>query len=130
MKWVIVFLAIVFTSWVFFLNEHKEDRVAGPISQSESDVIAQRVQNIARQMLDMAEEMARLRSLNSSLDLSTNLDAPSSGIVTKQEILDFVTGPMADYEDFFDNLTVLFDTTSGGNERRAKIDPFLVTENV
>ncbi len=104
--------------------------MAGAISQSESDVIAQRVQNIARQMLDMAEEMARLRSLNASLNLSTNLDPPSSGIVTKQEILDFVSGPMSDYEDFFGNLTALFDTTSGGNERRAKIDPFLVTENV
>ncbi len=104
--------------------------MAGPLSQSESDVIAKRVQNIAKQLLDSAEEIARLKSLNSSLDLSTNLDAPSSGIVTKQEILDFVTGPMFDYADFFDNLTVTFDTTSGGNERRAKIDPFLVTDEV
>jgi hypothetical protein len=104
--------------------------VAGQISQSESDVIARRVQNLAKQMLDMFEEMARLRSLNASLDLSTNLDAPTSGIVTKQQILDFVAGPMLDYEDFFGNLMVPFDTTSGGNERRAKIDPFLVTDNV
>lgn len=104
--------------------------MAGPITQSESDVIARRIQNVAKQMLDMAEEMARLRSLNASLDLSTNLDEPTSGVVTKQNILDFVTGPMNDYEDFFANLTVPFDTTSGGGERRAKIDPFLVTENV
>ncbi len=104
--------------------------MAGQISQSESDVIARRVQNLAKQMLDMSEEMARLRSLNASLNLSTNLDEPTSGIVTKQEILDFVSGPMSDYENFFGNLTVLFDTTDGGNERRAKIDPFLVTENV
>jgi hypothetical protein len=104
--------------------------MAGPISQSESDVIARRVQNVAKQMLGMAEEMARLRSLDASLDLATNLDEPSSGVVSKADITTFVGGPMSDYEDFFENLTVPFDTSSGGNERRAKIDPFLVTENV
>jgi hypothetical protein len=104
--------------------------MAGPISQSESNVIAQRVQNIARQMLDMSEEIARLRSLDASLDLGTNLDEPSSGIVTKANITTFVGGPMSDYEDFFANITVPFDTASGSNDRRAKIDPFLVTENV
>ncbi len=104
--------------------------MAGPITQSESDVIARRVQNLAKQMLDMAEEMARLRSLDSSLNLGTNLDEPTSGIVTKSDITTFVSGPMADFEDFWANATVAFDTTDGGGERRAKVDPFLVTENV
>ncbi len=104
--------------------------MAGPITQSESDVIARRVQNLAKQMLDMAEEMARLRSLDSSLNLGTNLDEPTSGIVTKSDITTFVSGPMADFEDFWANTTAAFDTTDGGGERRAKVDPFLVTENV
>lgn len=104
--------------------------MAGPISQSESDVIAQRVQNQAKQMLGMAEEAARLRSQNTSQDLATNLDEPSSGIVTKQQILDFVAGPMAAFEDFWANVVVNTDGVAASNDRRAKVDPFLVTDNV
>jgi hypothetical protein len=88
------------------------------------------VQNLAKQMLDMAEEMSRLRSLDASLNLGTNLDEPTSGVVTKADITTFVSGPMADFEDFWANTTVAFDGTNGGGERRAKVDPFLVTENV
>ena len=104
--------------------------MAGPITQSESDVIAQRFQNLAKSMRDISEEAARLRSLNTSLDLATNLDEPSSGIVTKADITTFVSGPMADFEDFWVNLIVNTDGVSASNDRRAKVDPFLVTDNV
>lgn len=104
--------------------------MSGPISQAETDRIATRIQRLAKKMLDMAEEMDRLRAIDASLDLGQFLDTPTNDAVTRDDIITFVTGPMKGYQDFFKNLTVDFDGTSGGNERRAKIDPFLVLESI
>lgn len=103
--------------------------MAGPISQSESDRVYQRLQNLAKQMLDMKEEIDRLESLKNSLDLATNLDEQSSGFVTKAEAIAFFQGPITHYENWFDNQDVNADGIAGSNDRRAKIDPFLVLDN-
>ena len=102
--------------------------MAGPLSKSESDVVARRLINVATQMRDMAEEIARLESENTTFNFSTNLDEPSFGGVTKAELLDFVTGPMFGFRDFWANATILFDTSDGGSERRDKVNPLLLAE--
>jgi len=103
--------------------------MAGPVSQSESDVYYRRLINAAKSLQDVYEEIKRLRSENTTFDLSTNLDEESSGVLTKAEAISFF-GVLADYESFYENATVTFDGTDGGAERRNKINPFLAAEAV
>lgn len=106
--------------------------MAGPISQSESDVIYRRLIAVSTRLRDIDEEVTRLKTENTTFDFATNLDEPTlAGIpspISKAEMLAFVTGPMFDYSDFFANLTVLFDGTSGGTDRRDKMNPLLLVE--
>ena len=104
--------------------------MAGPLSQSESDIIHKRLINIATKMRDVSEEIDRLKSDNITFDFATNLDEPSFGgaSLTKTESLAFVTGPMFGFADFWANATVLFDTADGGSERRDKVNPLLLAE--
>lgn len=104
--------------------------MAGTVSQSESDVIYRRIQNAAKQLLDVYEEIQRLQSLSVTLNLGVQLDESSSGIVSKAEAIAMFTGPLQDFEDWFDNLQVNPDGLSQSTDRRAKLDPFLVTERV
>ena len=64
--------------------------MAGPVSQSESDVYYRRLINAAKSLQDVYEEIKRLRSENTTFDLSTNLDEESSGVLTKAEAISFL----------------------------------------
>lgn len=102
--------------------------MAGPLSQSESNVIYQRLINVATRMRDIDEEISRLKSENTTFNFSVNLDEPSGGALTKAEGLAFVTGPMFDYSDYFANLLVASDGVAGSSDRRDKINPLLLAE--
>lgn len=104
--------------------------MAGSISQSESDVIYRRLINVATRMRDLDEEVARLKSENVTFDFATNLDEPSigGGSLSKAEGLAFVAGPMFDYADYFANVAVSSDGTSGSSDRRDKMNPLLLVE--
>ena len=106
--------------------------MAGQVSQSESDIYYRRLVNAVKAMQDTYEEVKRLQSEKVTLNLATNLDEHSSGgggpgIVTKVQAISLF-GVLTDFESFYENATVPFDTTDGGTERRAKIDPFLAIE--
>lgn len=103
--------------------------MAGPVSQSESDIVYRRLQNSARALLGVYEEVKRLRSLDTSLDLATNLDPHSGGEVVKADAI-ALFGALTSFETWFENHTVAFEGTDGGPERRARIDPFLLPENL
>ena len=103
--------------------------MAGPISQAESDVIYRRLQNAAKAALDIWEEVQRLRSLGASLNLGANLDNHSRGAVTKADAIALFDW-LQDYESFFGNLDTAADGVAGSNDRRAKLDVFLLPENI
>ncbi len=102
--------------------------MAGPLSQSESNLIHRRLINVATSLRDAAEEIERLKSDNITFDFGTNLDEPSFGGLTKAEALAFAVGPMFGFADFWVNSTVTFDGTAGGSERRDKVNPLLLAE--
>lgn len=103
--------------------------MSGPVSQSESNRIYARLQNAVKSLLDVKEEIDRLESLNASFNLSLNLDEHSGGEVTKAEAIACFQA-LASYRQWFNNATVAFDTTNGGPERRAKLDPFLLANSL
>jgi len=102
--------------------------MAGPLTQSESDVVHRRLINIATRMRDIAEEIERLKSENTTFDFATNLDDPSHGAYNAATAVAFVTGPMFAYADFWDNVAVSTDGTSGSSDRRDKANPLLLAE--
>ncbi len=104
--------------------------MAGPISQSESDVIHKRLVNVANSLRGINEEIVRLKSENITVDFSTNLDEPSGGSgLTKAESLAFVTGPLFDYADYFANVdSVASDGVADSSDRRDKMNPLLLAE--
>lgn len=104
--------------------------MAGPLSQSESNVIHRRLINVATALRDTAEEIERLKSEDTTFDFATNLDEPSfgGGSLTKTEVLAFVTGPVFGFANFWANLAVAFDGSSGGSDRRDKVNPLLLAE--
>ncbi len=104
--------------------------MAGPLSQSESDIIHRRLINVATAMRDAAEEIERLKSDNITFDFAANLDEPGFGGLTKTEVLAFAVGPMFGFADFWVNATVAFDGTDGGSERRDKVNPLLLAESL
>lgn len=104
--------------------------MAGQLNVPESDVIHRRIINVATALRDAAEEIARLKSDDATFNFATNLEEPSfgQGGLTKAEVIAFVSGPMFDFDDFWANATVPFDTADGGSERRDKINPLLLAE--
>lgn len=98
------------------------------LTQPESDVIYKRLINTAVAMRDLHEEIDRLKSANVTFDFPTNLLEPTISGFTKAEALAYVTGPMFDFADFWDNLTVTFDTLSAGSAREDKINELLLAE--
>jgi hypothetical protein len=101
--------------------------MAGQISQSESQVVYRRLAAVAVQLLGLKEEVARLKALNTSVDLSANLDEESGGHLTKAQALAFVT-EMLKYEEWFDNTTVAATIGEGDPARRATMDPLILAE--
>ena len=101
--------------------------MSGQVSQSESDNYYRRLVNAAKVLQDTYEEVKRLQSEKVTLNLATTLDEHSGLIVTKAQAI-ALFGVLTDFESFYENATVPFDTTDGGTERRAKIDPFLAAE--
>lgn len=103
--------------------------MAGSISQSESDRIYKRLQNAARAMLNVAEEVSRLESINTSVDLVTNLDEHSGGNVTKAQAIAIFQG-LQSYRAWWQNNTVAAEVGEQDPARRARFDPFLILENL
>lgn len=101
--------------------------MAGPLTQSESQVIYKRLSALSVALLGLKEEADRLFALNSSVDLSTNLDEESGGHLTKAEAVTLV-GEIANYRDFWNNNTVAATTGEGDPARRAAFDPFILAE--
>jgi len=101
--------------------------MAGQISQSESQVIYRRLTAVAVQLLGIREEIARLSSANDSLDFQTNLDAESGGNLTKTQAVAFFS-ELQKYGNWFDNKTQSSTGAEDSNDRRAKIDPFILAE--
>ena len=105
--------------------------MSGPISQSESNVIYQRLINVATRLRDVEEEVKRLQAENTTFDFPTFLDEPTIGAnsLTKAEALAFVTGPMTDYSDYFANVaSVASDGAADSSDRRDKMNPLLLAE--
>jgi hypothetical protein len=101
--------------------------MAGPLTQSESQVIYRRLAAISVALLGLKEEADRLFSLNQSVDLNTNLDPESGGNVTKAEAVTLV-GEINNFRDFWENNTVAATTGEGDPARRAAFDPFILAE--
>ena len=101
--------------------------MAGQVSQSESQVIYRRLAQVAVQLLDVQEEIARLLAFNQSVDLGTNLDPESGGNLTVAQVTTLV-GELTKYRDWFDNVTVSATGVEASNDRRAAIDPFILAE--
>jgi len=99
--------------------------MAGQVSQSESQVIYRRLAAVAVRLLDIKEEIDRLNALNVSLNLGTNLDAESGGNLTVAQAVSFY-GELVKYRDWFSNVAVAATGTSGSNDRRAALDPFIL----
>ena len=102
--------------------------MAGPVSQSESDVYYRRLVNAAKALQDTYEEVKRLQSEIVTFNLGVNLDDFSQvGTLPKSEAVAFFSVLTA-FESFYENATVTFDTADGGTARRDKINPFLAAE--
>jgi hypothetical protein len=101
--------------------------MAGPLTQSESQVIYQRLSAIAVALLGLKEEADRLFALNQSVDLNTNLDPEAGGHLTKAEAVTLV-GEVDNFRDFWNNTTVPATTSEGNPARRAAFDPFILAE--
>ena len=101
--------------------------MAGQVSQSESNIIYKRLANVANNLLGIREEVERLASAATSLDLAANLDNSSNGTLTKaQAIAVFVE--LNKYKDWFDNKAVASTGAEASPDRRAAIDPFILAE--
>jgi hypothetical protein len=101
--------------------------MAGPLTQSESQVIYRRLSAIAVALLGLKEEADRLFALNQSVDLNSNLDPEAGGHLTKAEAVTLV-GEVNNFRDFWENETVAATTAPGDPARRAAFDPFILAE--
>ncbi len=99
--------------------------MAGQVSQSESQVIYKRLINVSLNLLDLHEEIARLTSVNASVDLSSNLDPESGGNLTKAQAVSLFSELMK-YQNWFANKTQASSGAEDSNTRRAAIDPFIL----
>lgn len=93
----------------------------------ESQVIYRRLAHISVQLLGVKEEIDRLSALNTSMSLGTNLDPESGGHLTLAQAVTLF-GELNKYRDWFGNLAVSSTGTSGSNDRRAALDPFILAE--
>ena len=101
--------------------------MAGQVSQSESQVIYKRLSNVAVRLLDIKEEIDRLSALNASVGLGADLDADSSGNLTKAQAVSLFA-ELNKYANWFDNKTQASSGAEESNTRRAAIDPFILAE--
>lgn len=101
--------------------------MAGQVSQSESQVIYRRLVNVAVSLLGLKEEADRLKALNDSVDLSTNLDEEAGSNLTKAQALAFVA-EMLKFEAWFDNFNVNSTGVEESGDRRAALDPLILAE--
>ena len=99
--------------------------MAGQVSQSESDVIYKRLVNVSLNLLDIHEEIARLTSMNTSVDLSTNLDPESGGNLTKAQAVSLFS-ELKKYQNWFTNKTQASSGAEESTTRRTAIDPFIL----
>ena len=101
--------------------------MAGQVSQAESQVIYRRLAQVSVSLLGLNEEIDRLDAAKVSLDLAANLDEDSSGNLTKAQAV-ALFGELVKYRAWFGNTTVAATGVEGSNDRRAKIDPFILAE--
>ena len=101
--------------------------MAGPINQSESDVVYRRLAAVCLQLRDVVEEIDRLDSERISLNLATNLDPESKGNLDVADAT-ALFGEIVKYRSWFNNETVAATGAEGSNDRRATLDPFLLAE--
>jgi hypothetical protein len=94
--------------------------MAGPVSQTESDLIYRRLASVCVSLQGAYEEVKRLDSLKTTQDLGTNLDEPSHGLVTKTQAVDLFTGFLADFIAMYEGGNL-----NAGPNRRTEADHFL-----
>lgn len=101
--------------------------MAGPLTQSESQVIHRRIAALAVGIRGLSEEAARLIAENQTFNFPTNLDDDSGGNVT---VTDAATcmAEVVKFLDFWENATVPATTGEGDPARRAAFDPYLLAE--
>lgn len=101
--------------------------MAGPLTQSESQVIYRRLSAVSVALLGLAEEADRLFALNQSVDLATNLDPEQGGHLTVADATTMVA-EMNKFRDYWSNNTVAATTSEGSPDRRAAFDPLILAE--
>jgi hypothetical protein len=101
--------------------------MAGPLTQSESQVIHRRIAALAVGIRGLSEEAARLIAENGTFNFPTNLDPDSRGNVDVADATACMT-EVVKFLAYWDNATVAATTGEGNPARRAAYDPYLLAE--